>query len=133
VSLSQRIREFLGLPMRAGDSWKKDDGSTLTYLGKAPDPWETKRCNVCGGPATQYKTLPPWPGTSYCHTSMTCDDHASYLDGASWGRSGDGEWYETVTTSSCGTCGGPYGECGHTAMYAAMAQAQEAGAVRGRV
>lgn len=134
MSFVQRIREFLGVPMRPGDSWKQPDGSTLTYLGMAPDPWEDRKCDVCGGPATQYKTTPPWPGSTYSHTSMTCDEHASYLDGKTWSHGIDGVWYESVRYNSlCGTCGSSYGECGHTAGYAAMMRAQEAAAVRGRL
>ncbi len=131
--IRELLRRLFPRPMRPGDTWPQDDGSTLTYLGPAPDPWEERICNVCGAPATDFKTTPPWPGTSYAHTSMACAEHVSYLDGASWGRDADGEWYETVTTSSCATCHGPYGECGHTAGYAAMAQQQEAAAVRGKV
>lgn len=133
MTFLQRIRERLGLPMKAGGSWERPDGSTLTYLGKALDPWDTKVCAVCKGPATQYKTLPPWPGTTYWHTSMTCDDHVSYLDGKGWSRAG-GEWVEAVVTSGgCITCNSPYGSCEHTAGYAAIMAAQEAGATRGRV
>lgn len=134
MGVMQRIREFFGLPMRPGDSWKKADGSTLTYLGQAPDPWETKTCGVCDGPATQYKTLPPWPGTSYAHTSMACDEHASYLDGVSWAKCGESEWEEAPSWKSiCMTCQAPYGHCTHTAGFAAMLRAQELAAVRGRL
>lgn len=128
-----RLRRLLRLPMRAGDSWTDDDGSTLTYLGKAPDPWVTRVCNVCGVAATKFKTTPPWPGTSYAHTSMTCDAHASYLDGMVWSRTLGEDWYESVPESRCATCDGPYGTCGHTARYAVMKEMQEAGAIRGEV
>lgn len=128
-----RLRRWLGLPMKPGDSWRGSDGSTLTYLGKAPDPWVEKKCAVCKGPATQYKTTPPWPGTTYAHTAMTCDDHASYLDGMSWSWTADRGHYENPGTSSCATCHGPYGACEHTAKYAVMLAMQEAGAIRGDV
>lgn len=133
TTLRTRLRELVGLPPRAGDSWRSDDGSTLTCLGKAPDPWDERTCNVCGDPAVEFKTTPPWPGTTYSPTSMACADHLSYLDGKGWQRTGDGEWRETKSTSSCATCGGPYGECGHTAHYAALARQQEAAAIRGPV
>lgn len=131
-----RLRRWLGLPLRAGDSWSDDDGSTLTYLGKAPDPWDARVCAICGDPATKYETLPPWPGSGsiYCHTSMTCDAHESYLDGASWSRTLDGEWVEhPPQRGTCTFCGAPYGTCSHTAQYAAMITMQKAGAVRGEV
>lgn len=127
------LRRLLGAPMRPGDSFRNEDGSTLTYLGKEPDPWDDPTCRVCGEPATDFKTLPPWPGSTYCHTSMTCAAHISYLDGKMWGRGDDGEWQEHESESLCATCGGPYGQCQHTAGYAAMIRAQEAGAVRGKI
>lgn len=103
-------------------------------LGRTPDKWLRRICDVCGGPATEYKTLPPWPGSSHWHTSMTCDEHRSYLDGAGWGSNGDGEWIECPPPESrCMHCKAPYGTCLHTAGYQAIVDGQEASAVYGRV
>lgn len=73
-------------------------------------------CNVCQGKATKFKTLPPWPGSHYSHTSYACDAHESYLHGQSWfsfrDDNGDVVYQESDARSSCVYCGWDYGNCG---------------------
>lgn len=116
---------------RAGEVGLRRSDRTEVGCGSPPDPV----CQLCGAPATNFKRTPPWPGTAYEHTSYTCDDHDSYLDGHHWYQVNGGEWIDGGVGDGgrCATCSAPYGSCPHTARYAAMARAQEAGAVRGRL
>lgn len=135
MRLANRIRLLFGRPFKPES---QGGGLTLTdvpnqgWWDRRPEP--EPRCQLCNRPATNYKRTPPWPGTTYSHVTYTCDDHDSYLDGHSWTRAGDGEWRDNGPTQGrCTTCHASYGSCEHTAHYAAMARAQEAGAIRGRL
>lgn len=131
--LGAAFRRIFNLEPKIGDTFPGANGGTLTYLGKR-DKWADKTCDVCKGPATQYKTIPPWPGTTYSHTDMTCDEHESYLDGMSWQRCADGPWTESDRPdATCIKCDATYGQCEHTAHYAAIIAQQELAAVRGRI
>jgi hypothetical protein len=88
-----------------------------------PQPSQPPMCFVCKVvPSTQFRTSPPAPGSgsTYRHTSSTCDEHASYLHGHSWSTSGSsGNGYGEAIhidmgpmESFCCDCHGTYGACG---------------------
>lgn len=74
---------------------------------------ETPVCAVCKGPATEYRSHEPWPGSTYAHTAWACKAHETYLDGH-WWSSVDGTEHRDngLLKSSCAYCEGEYGACG---------------------
>lgn len=97
--------------------------------------WKTKRhpdppalaapkpptCQVCGDPATEYRSHEPWPGSTYAHTAWACKAHETYVDGHWWRTDPDGTHVDGgKPIGHCAYCEGEYGACGCPSQVAAQ-------------